>query len=61
MAKNTSKIEIDNHGRGLLINIISKSISNDRELTPDDISKLKEIKKALQGLDLKPEMFLRSI
>jgi hypothetical protein len=49
MAKSTSKIEIDNHGRGLLINIISKSISNDKELTPDDISKLKEIKKALQG------------
>lgn len=47
MSKN-STIKIDNWGKGLLVNIISKAISNDRDLTPDDIEKLKEIKKQLQ-------------
>lgn len=47
MAKNES-FKIDNYGKGLLVNLISKAISNDRDLTDDDIEKLKEIKKQLQ-------------
>ena len=49
MAKNSVKIELDNHGQGLLINMISIAISNDRSLAPDDVEKLKEIKKQLQN------------
>jgi len=41
-------LKLDNYGRGLLVSIVSKAISNDRDLTPDDIEKLKEIKKQLQ-------------
>jgi len=40
--------KLNNYGKGLLVNIISKAISNDRDLTDDDIEKLKEIKKLLQ-------------
>ncbi len=47
MNKKTT-IKLDNYGKGLLINIISKAISNDRDMTPDDIEKLREIKKELQ-------------
>lgn len=47
MAKNEA-FKIDNYGKGLLVNLISKAISNDRDLTDDDIEKLKEIKKQLQ-------------
>lgn len=43
-----STLSLDNWGKGLLVNIISKAISNDKDLTPDDIEKLKEIKKQLQ-------------
>jgi hypothetical protein len=43
-------LKLDNYGRGLLVSIVSKAISNDRDLTPDDIEKLKEIKKQLQGV-----------
>jgi len=41
-------LKLDNYGRGLLVSIVSKAISNDRYLTPDDIEKLREIKKQLQ-------------
>ena len=41
-------LKLDNYGRGLLVSIVSKAISNDKDLTPDDIEKLKEIKKQLQ-------------
>jgi len=47
MSKN-SIVNLDNWGKGLLVNIISKALSNDRDLTADDIEKLKEIKKKLQ-------------
>lgn len=47
MAKG-SILKLDNWSKGLLISIISKAISGDREMTPDDIEKLKEIKKQLQ-------------
>jgi hypothetical protein len=43
-----TNLKLDNYGRGLLVSIVSKAISNDRDLTPDDIEKLKEIKKQLQ-------------
>ncbi|HOP29633.1 MAG TPA: hypothetical protein P5120_00400 [Spirochaetota bacterium] len=43
-----SVLKLDNYGKGLLVSIISKSISNDKDLTPDDVEKLKEIKKQLQ-------------
>ena len=45
-----SSIRLDNWGKGLLINLISKSISNDKNLTQDDIEKLKDIKKQLQEI-----------
>ena len=46
---NTEKtISLDNWGKGLLIGIISRSISSDMSLNSDDIEKLKEIKKQLQ-------------
>ena len=48
MAKD-SILKLDNWSKGLLINIISKAISSDKDLTPDDIEKLKEIKKQLQA------------
>lgn len=41
-------LTLDNHGKGLLIGLISKAINDDKSLTPDDIEKLKEIKKQLQ-------------
>jgi len=47
MAKSNA-LKLDNYGKGLLVNLISKAISNDRDLTDDDIEKLKEIKKQLQ-------------
>jgi len=47
MIKNEA-FKIDNYGKGLLVGLISKAISNDRDLTDDDIEKLKEIKKQLQ-------------
>jgi hypothetical protein len=47
MTKNEA-FKIDNYGKGLLVSLISKAISNDRDLTDDDIEKLKEIKKQLQ-------------
>jgi len=43
-----SSLNLDNYGKGLLIGIISKAISEDKSLTADDIEKLKEIKKQLQ-------------
>ena len=46
MKKNS--FNLDNYGKGLLIGIISKAISEDKNLTPDDIEKLKAIKKQLQ-------------
>ncbi len=46
MKKNS--LNLDNYGKGLLIGIISKAVSDDKTLTPDDIEKLKEIKKQLQ-------------
>ena len=45
-----STIKLDNWSKGLLINIISKAISNDKDMTQDDIEKLKEIKKQLQEI-----------
>jgi len=49
MIKKSSN-SLDNWGKGLLINLISKSISNDKNLTQDDIEKLKKIKKELQEI-----------
>ncbi len=49
MAKE-SNLKLDNWSKGLLIGIISKAISSDRDMTPDDIEKLKEIKKQLQEI-----------
>jgi hypothetical protein len=46
MAKE-STLKLD---KGLLIGIISKAISSDKDMTPDDIEKLKEIKKQLQEI-----------
>ena len=43
-----SSINLDNHAKGLLIGLISKAINDDKSFTPDDIKKLKEIKKQLQ-------------
>lgn len=45
--KKTS-LNLDNYGKGLLIGLISKAINSDKSLSPDDIEKLKEIKKQLQ-------------
>ena len=50
MKKNNSPITLDNYGKGLLIGIISRAISEDKSLAPDDIEKLKEIKKELQDI-----------
>jgi hypothetical protein len=50
MKKNNSSITLDNYGKGLLIGIISRAISEDKSLAPDDIEKLKEIKKELQEI-----------
>lgn len=44
----TSSVKLDNWAKGLLLMIISRAISTDKDLTPDDIKKLKEIKKQLQ-------------
>ena len=46
--KTNNKLELDNWSKGLLINLISKAISNDKDLTQDDIEKLRAIKKQLQ-------------
>lgn len=43
-----STLNLDNHGKGLLIGLISKAINDDKSLASDDIEKLKEIKKQLQ-------------
>lgn len=43
-----SNLSVDDYSRGLLIGMISKAINDDKSLTPDDIEKLKEIKKELQ-------------
>lgn len=43
-----SNIKLDDWGKGLLVNIISKALGTDKDLTADDIGKLKEIKKQLQ-------------
>ena len=48
-----STIKLDNWGKGLLLAIISKAMSSDRELTQDDLNKLKEIKKQLQDAPVK--------
>ncbi|PKL19363.1 MAG: hypothetical protein CVV49_01400 [Spirochaetae bacterium HGW-Spirochaetae-5] len=47
---NESGLKLDNWSKGLLISIISKAISGDRDLNQDDIEKLKEIKKLLQEI-----------
>ena len=44
MAK-PSNLKLDDWSKELLINLISKAISNDKDITQDDIEKLKEIKK----------------
>lgn len=44
------KIELDDWSKGLLVGIISKAISSYKDLTPDDVEKLKEIKKQLQEI-----------
>jgi len=49
MAK-TSTLKLDNWSKGLLISLISEAISCDKDMTPDDIEKLKEIKKQLQEI-----------
>ena len=43
-----SNLKLDDWSKGLLISIISKAISSDKDITQDDIEKLKEIKKQLQ-------------
>ena len=43
-----TNLKLDDWGKGLLVNLISKAISNDKDLTSDDIDKLKMIKKQLQ-------------
>ena len=45
-----SNLKLDDWSKGLLINLISKAISNDKDITQDDIEKLKEIKKQLQEI-----------
>lgn len=42
------RFSIDDHVRGLLIDLITKAVGNDRELSADDIEKLNIIKKHLQ-------------
>jgi len=49
MAKGSS-LKLDNWSKGLLINLISKAIGSNKDITPDDIEKLKEIKKQLQEI-----------
>ena len=49
MAK-VNSLKLDNWSKGLLINLISKAISSDKDITQDDIEKLKEIKKQLQDM-----------
>ncbi len=49
MAK-VNSLKLDNWGKGLLINLISKAIGSNRDISPDDIEKLKEIKKLLQEI-----------
>ena len=49
MAK-PENLKLDNWSKGLLISLISKAISNDKDITQDDIDKLKEIKKQLQEI-----------
>jgi hypothetical protein len=49
MVKENS-LKFDNWSKGLIICLISKAISNDKDITPDDIKKLKEIKKQLQEI-----------
>ncbi len=46
--KKGSSITLDDYGKGLLVGIISRALSDDQSLTADDIEKLKEIKKQLQ-------------
>jgi len=43
-----SSLNLDNHGKGLLIGLITKAINDDKSLAADDIEKLKDIKKLLQ-------------
>jgi hypothetical protein len=43
-----SILKLDNWSKSLLIGISSKAISSDKDMTSDDIEKLKEIKKQLQ-------------
>jgi hypothetical protein len=45
-----SNLKLDDWSKGLLISIISKAISSDKDITQDDIEKLKEIKKQLQDV-----------
>ena len=45
-----SNLKLDNWSKGLLISIISKAISSDKDITQEDIEKLKEIKKQLQEI-----------
>jgi hypothetical protein len=45
-----SALKLDDWGRGLLLTLISKAISTDKDLGHDDIEKLKEIKKQLQEI-----------
>ena len=47
---NKNNIRLDDWGKGLLVTIINRAIGNDKDLTRDDIEKLKEIKKLLQGI-----------
>lgn len=49
MAKGTS-LKLDNWSKGLLINLISKAIGNNKDIAQDDVEKLKEIKKQLQEM-----------
>jgi hypothetical protein len=49
MAKENS-LKLDDWSKGLLIGIISKAINSDKDMTPDDVDKLKEIKKQLQDI-----------
>lgn len=46
----SGKINLDDYSKGLLIGLISKAITKDKELTSDDIIKLKEIKLYLQNV-----------
>lgn len=45
-----STLKLDNYSKGLLINLILKAIGNDKEISLDDVEKLKEIKKQLQEI-----------